>query len=175
MPTETEPTRRDEQTAIAAHDLFQFRLRGPGEPDAVSVAECMMDLFRTQPGLDVSDKTASLSLVHRANIPKRHQIRELRDTGAEVKAWTRARDRVVGQLGGGFLIALIGPRGTGKTQIAQQAVVRSSSVGRASLYLKAMDVFLWLRAALGNDAPRTQLEAVAELIRPPLLIIDEIQ
>jgi DNA replication protein DnaC len=72
-----------------------------------------------------------------------------------------------------MLVALIGPRGTGKTQLSVGAMLDVMSLRRSALYMTAMDVFLWLRAVYA-DPDVSELDAVAELLAPSLLVIDEV-
>jgi len=91
---------------------------------------------------------------------------------------------------GGF-VALVGNRGTGKTQIAAEitragmfpAVMRKKWSGdyctvshiMISLYRRAIDIFLDLRDASKNHTKRSEKEVLAELTDCGLLVIDEYQ
>lgn len=108
-----------------------------------------------------------------ANIPDRHAA-SIDIEGNPPAKWTKARDRVVSQLGKGFLIGLIGPRGTGKTQIAVQACAMNVRINRPALYVKAMDVFLWCRRAFSNDSTLAEYDLIGDFLCPRLLVIDEI-
>lgn len=182
---------RDQRIARRSeHASTRRRSESPNSDEPIAdrgVAEVLYDLMAHtclggQAALDPNDPVVrqvrgerSQALVHRAGIPARHSIRDLNDTGAEHEQWRTARGRLIGRLGSGCLISLIGPRGTGKTQIAQQAVVHKADRGEDSLYVKTVEVFLLIRAAMRDDSRQNQLETVAEFIRPRLLIIDEIQ
>jgi len=114
----------------------------------------------------------------KSGIPERHH-REI-DPKQSPKQWVAVRDRVIKKIGEGFIIALLGTRGPGKTQIAQQAITYCShSLGnkqaRSSLYVRAMDVFLDLRATFKPDTPETERSVIKRFCQPHLLVIDEFQ
>jgi len=91
---------------------------------------------------------------------------------------------------GGF-VALVGNRGTGKTQIAAEItragmfppVSRKKWGGdfctviseRKSIYRRAIDIFLDLRDASKNHTKRSEKQVLAELTDCGLLVIDEYQ
>ncbi|BCU77989.1 ATP-binding protein [Luteolibacter sp. LG18] len=81
----------------------------------------------------------------------------------------RVRERVRGK----GLLALIGPRGTGKTRMAAEAMRRYSP--DLGCYTTAMGFFLRLRASFSKTAAETEAEIVKELAGAPLLVLDEIQ
>ncbi len=111
-------------------------------------------------------------LIEKAGIPRRHcRITEEHERHAE---WKAARDRLLGRSGTGYLVALLGPRGVGKTQMAVHAALRAIETQRSALYIRAMDFFLRLRATYRGDA-ETELSVHETLRKPSLLIIDEIQ
>jgi DNA replication protein DnaC len=108
-------------------------------------------------------------LYREADVPLRHRRRI--DDEASPKEWVKARDGVIGKLGSGFVIALLGKRGPGKTQIAEQAIAASAAVGWSPLYVRAMTFFLALRATFSDG---TAEEDVIERYRiPRFLVIDE--
>ncbi len=112
------------------------------------------------------------SLYAKADVPQRHRKPISEQESPET--WKTARDQVVGKVGGGFLIALLGNRGSGKTQIAQQGVTFATGLGRSALYVRAMTIFLELRATYSSP-DRTELEVIQKYTAPQLLVIDEIQ
>jgi DNA replication protein DnaC len=82
---------------------------------------------------------------------------------------------------GGLFSAIIGPRGTGKTQLAVEVAKRIAQIeamkkkpdDRPIMYDKAMGVFVTIRQAMKGDDG--ELTAIRRYITPRLLIIDEIQ
>lgn len=106
-----------------------------------------------------------------AGCPKLHG-RKI-DFSASPAGWLEVRAQIVGKLGDGFTIALLGNRGPGKTQLAQQAIQAACQRGRTALYTRAMTIFLALRATYGTDASE---QSVIDLYsKPDLLVIDELQ
>lgn len=106
-----------------------------------------------------------------ANVPERH-IRNV--DGEYSDDWKKVRDRIVNQIGGGFAFALLGRRGTGKTQMGVHAIVQSARLGRDCLYAKAMDFFLTIRATYKSEM-QTELEAISAFTEPGMLVLDELQ
>lgn len=114
----------------------------------------------------------------KSGIPKRHQRNV--DDDKSPDAWLKTRDRVIGRVGEGFIIALLGTRGPGKTQIAEQAIRYCShqlgdKAARPSLYVRAMDVFLDLRATYNEGSTETERSVIEKFCAPQLLVIDECQ
>lgn len=87
---------------------------------------------------------------------------------------------------------IVGPRRTGKTQMSLLIAERLCEAWLASLsedqrrqdagnrmtpvvYLRTMDLFMRLKATFGEGAGESERSVVAELEKPLLLVIDEIQ
>jgi DNA replication protein DnaC len=109
-----------------------------------------------------------------AGFPERQATLDpARATGAE---WQAVGRRLAAMVGSGYLIALIGGSGTGKTQMA--AALATLYTGKPILYGKAMRLFLDLRAAMGtlaaNPATRQSERGILkEYIDPAFLALDE--
>jgi DNA replication protein DnaC len=88
-------------------------------------------------------------------------------TGA---AWKSTGKSIASKIGEGFLMALVGESGTGKTQMA--IGLAGKYVASTFRYVKTMTLFLQLRAAMGNDCGG-ELALVREHISPAFLVIDE--
>ncbi len=87
------------------------------------------------------------------------------------------------------LVALIGGRGPGKTQMAAEIAragcwpldagewIGSSRVhrGQTALYRRAMDIFLDLRDANKSGSKISEKDVLAKLEKPGLLVVDEFQ
>lgn len=71
-------------------------------------------------------------------------------------------------------MALIGGRGTGKTQIAAQVISTACAMNRTALYTRAMTIFLEMRATFGQE-DCSEFEVVERYRAPRLLVIDEMQ
>ncbi len=96
-----------------------------------------------------------------------------KEAKAAPAAWRKSRKGILSQTGHGFLVALLGKRGTGKTQIAVEAILLNCRLYRPALYVTAMDVFLWIRKTFADEAA-CELDAIAEFMSPALLVIDEL-
>lgn len=107
-----------------------------------------------------------------ADIPVRHAnaVEGLRETATG--PWKETYLEIRGMLGSGFLTALLGPRGTGKTQLAV-CLLRTMAACRFSVkYVKAMDLFRRFRSTFHKDGP-SEIQLVDEFSRYGLLVIDE--
>lgn len=132
------------------------------------MGESIPNLIATSRASDVDGRLS------RACLPERHLRGVSIDRGAAGNLWREKVESLCGLIGGGFLVALIGNRGTGKTQAAVVAAIRAIKVERTALYCKAMEIFLDIRATYKRE-DRTELDALAKYLGPQLLIIDEIQ
>lgn len=109
-------------------------------------------------------------LIVQAGVPTRHLERDL--DANPCAGWESAQRRLFDLAGRGSLVVIHGPRGCGKTQLAVSAIVVQAQAGRASKYIRAMDLFRTLRDSLGG---REEVATFARFVAPPLLVIDEIQ
>lgn len=108
----------------------------------------------------------------KSECPKRHS--RTIDESKSPTAWIDERDKIIKALGTGFLYALVGRRGPGKTQMAQQAILWSVGNERPALYTRAMSIFLELRATFGDEHD-SELAVIQKHRQPRLLVIDEMQ
>jgi DNA replication protein DnaC len=72
------------------------------------------------------------------------------------------------------MLAVVGPRGPGKTWMAAALVREFCRSGRRARYVRAMDLFRAIRRTFGRRGASEQ-DVIADLARPDLLVIDEIQ
>lgn len=109
-----------------------------------------------------------------SGIPMKHRIEPDHD---RCPAWAQACSRVLDHLGDGALLALVGNRGTGKTQIAERAIRFASSqphsLGDGPAYVRAMSFFLRVKATFQRDAGETEDRVIGDLRLRSLLVIDE--
>jgi DNA replication protein DnaC len=104
------------------------------------------------------------------------------DTGACSAAWQKMAGDLRGLLGTGTLCALIGPRGTGKTQLAVHLMyerikaLATADPGEAKwpLYTRITDFFCAIRGTYHADSPETETQVARRYDLPQLLIIDEL-
>ncbi len=113
-----------------------------------------------------NDRNAAV-LLSKVGLPRRH-LDFVPDYSGQ---WGHAWSEVGGRLTKGSLVALVGPRGTGKTQMAVVTCKQSCDVQRSALYTTAMDIFVAIKASYKPDGD--ERSALAQFERPSLLVIDE--
>jgi len=107
----------------------------------------------------------------KANVPDRHKTRKVNTDGA----WGEKFATVRGLLGKeGVIIALIGGRGSGKTQMAVECIRALARDGKVSNFCTAMSFFMRIKSTYRKDATETESDVIRELSNPSLLVIDEI-
>jgi len=89
------------------------------------------------------------------------------------EGWVDMFDRATKEIKRGGILALVGRRGAGKTQMAAE-LVRDHQRARGR-YTTAMELFLRLRASFRKDSTESEREIVRALSRCPVLVIDEAQ
>jgi DNA replication protein DnaC len=104
-----------------------------------------------------------------ANLPARH-LKQCQHSG---ERWLGTFERVKARMGTGFIIALIGGRGVGKTQMAVEVCREQARREKTFHYATAMDVFLEIKDSYRKGG--SERDAVKTFIRPGLLILDEVQ
>ena len=100
-------------------------------------------------------------------------LRHLQQTALENDLWRSKFELVKNGIGGGVIFCLIGPRGTGKTQIAVSVARSVCRAGRSARYTTSMGFFLELQEPYEN-AKKSKLTVLESYAKPSLLIIDEI-
>lgn len=88
--------------------------------------------------------------------------------------WKKALVELQRQAKHGGLYALVGPSGTGKTQMATCLLRDCCEVGSACRYVKAGDLFRQLQATFDDGAAENEYDILGELVRLALLVIDEL-
>lgn len=163
-------SRRDKTLAAANADLYRQRRRLKSAGSRV-VNESTEKMTLLSPQLIALFGEIPAKHLSNANVPERH----IRNVDGEYAAeWASVRDKMLDQIGGGFAFALLGNRGTGKTQLGVHLIVQSARLGRTCLYAKAMDFFLTVRATYKSET-QTELEAIEAFTEPGILVLDELQ
>lgn len=106
-----------------------------------------------------------------SNIPKRHNLRE----EFRCKQWMETLERLKPKIGTGCILALLGPRGTGKTQLAVELM--KSAIGRmmSARFCVAMDFFMRIKTTYGKESTESEESMIRKFQSPSLLVIDETQ
>lgn len=105
------------------------------------------------------------------NAPRRQLSKtDLDRTGA----WGKKEEELTKMLGKGFLVALVGGRGPGKTQMAVELMKKCTFQLRSAYYNTLTGLFLKIKATFKNDSQHTEDDLVRSMISPSLLVLDEI-
>ena len=125
----------------------------------------------------LESRLAAETAFRESECPRRH-VRDLGTVDANPK-WLEVRDLLVAQAlrQRGFLVALLGPSGTGKTQLAVSVIHRVCEHYVTARYVKALELFRDFRSAytaVGKWDAGISEESIAEKwIAYGLLVIDE--
>lgn len=111
----------------------------------------------------------SNSLIATSGIPKRHRCATVDFDGE----WASTFQRLSKSLATGFLGALVGVRGNGKTQIGVELVKENANRNRTSKFCCATEFFMDIKASY-KKPDITESDVIKEYMKPALLVIDEI-
>ena len=157
--------RREQQDRMKSdepHSMAEFSLEHlaksarPKPNEAVDEAERIkrMETLRTQ-----------------TNLPTRHKKLER----FENDAWIEKCAALKARLGSGFIMALLGNRGTGKTQMAVELIEHATSKLLTARFCTAMDFFLKIKGSYRDEAMTSEEGVIRKFCTPKLLVIDETQ
>lgn len=108
----------------------------------------------------------------KANLPPRHRNASPKElTGAP---WLELLASITEQVGTGFILGVIGPRGTGKTQLAVQIAKAAARAGKRPFYSTAMGFFLDIKEGF-REKGNSEKQIIEQYTAPGLLILDEMQ
>ena len=114
---------------------------------------------------------AARDIAFHTDMPKRYRSEWQRPQLDPV--WMGHFAKIMQKAEDGGIIALIGPRGTGKTRLAAEAM-RNLAPEKGS-YTTAMGLFLRIRASFGKTTKESEDDIVKEMVKTQLLILDEVQ
>lgn len=110
----------------------------------------------------------------RSNVPMRHKAAKIEQGGVWGERFKRAVD-LVGK-NPGSVVALLGPRGTGKTQIAVELLRHCcSKMAQSVKYTRAIELFMAVKSTYGKASTDNETNALKQFVLPDVLVIDEIQ
>jgi len=110
-------------------------------------------------------------MIAESKVPKRQLANlDLDRSGA----WGQKHQKIGSMLGTGFIVALIGHRGNGKTQMAVELIRRCAQDGKRSLYATATEFFMDIKATYRQDAKESERNVIQRYGQPALLVLDEI-
>lgn len=89
----------------------------------------------------------------------------------ECKPWMESLDKI-NHFKKGFIAALVGGRGNGKTQLAVCAAASKCNT-QSVLYCTAMDFFIEIKSTFGRNDGDTERDVLSLYSRPSFLVIDE--
>jgi len=117
---------------------------------------------------DSAEKAAKI--IADAGIPKRHKQEFVTPEG---HPWLSTRAHIANRLGSGFMLALVGIQGTGKTQMGAAIIQDAAAKSRASKFASAMGFFIDLKSTFRDDAESREGAIIARYAKPKLLVLDE--
>lgn len=167
MTNEELSAKRAEQPALTA---------GPVGDEVAAVLARLKETVKASPPTgepthrQVQDEIRLRELRLSWNVPKRHFEQSDID---RAKEWGAVEKHVLSKIGQGYLLALVGVRGAGKTQIGVEIARETTKRLRSALYCTAMEFFLDIKSTYRKDAARSEKEVVKDYTKPFLLIIDE--
>lgn len=108
-----------------------------------------------------------------AGLPARHREKLRDESRHDMPGFRDSVEKAVRACEQGGMLALVGNRGTGKTQVAVEVAARMMDQRNASArYVKARMLGMHLRETF--DDPRTsERQALQKWVRPHLLVIDD--
>jgi DNA replication protein DnaC len=142
----------DEEVSAAYPEARQILLRRRQEQEAVERA--------------VERRRRAEALFHRAGCPDRHVVTIETIDAARCAPWKEMRDLLISQAhkANGFLVAMLGIRGTGKTQLAVSMTHQLCGDLFTCKYFKTMDLFRLVRATYGPVGRGERVERESDLI-----------
>jgi DNA replication protein DnaC len=119
------------------------------------------------------DNSKYLQILESAGIPALH--RRIKTTDLDRNSlWFAQYSRLEARLGSGLLCAILGRKGTGKTQMAVQLCRATAMQYRPVKFSSPMDFFLTIKAGF-KPGGKSEQEIIADFCAPRLLILDEVE
>jgi len=112
------------------------------------------------------------------NFSKRHADAKI-DIDESPESWRKSCLYIAEKAGKGVLLALVGGRGTGKTQMVAEAarIVLEKWDGEKYIthfsYVRAMSIFMEIRSSYRQGSSKSEARIISDYRQPGTLIIDE--
>ena len=153
--SQTTPSEVDSEIASL---IGRLKPRSDAEVEALKIAKAERD-----------GAAAMLTLKLKSNVPLRHWERSVDRSGA----WATTEAGIRKQLGTGFMVALCGTNGSGKTQLGVELIRHQISVRfKTAHFTDTMQFFMAIKASYRNDK-ETEKQVIGRFLEPQLLVIDE--
>lgn len=137
------------------------------------VKERMVEAAVSRPSANIQKANLIEEMLHAANVPKRHL--SLKPSCKDVSGdWGALDTRIAGRQGTGFMLAIVGIHGCGKTQLGVEAIRRCVVSGMPGLYVTAMDFFMDIKATYRANAQLSEKDVIKAYRKPKMLVLDEI-
>jgi DNA replication protein DnaC len=125
----------------------------------------------TQKTLNSQNEERTKALYNNSNVPLRH--RNFTKEQSKNAKWNQCYEKISETLSTGCMWVIMGLRGTGKTQMAISLIKANCTKNlRQSVYIKALDIFMDIRASYRKDSDNGEGEVVRKYCVPKLLVID---
>lgn len=106
------------------------------------------------------------------NAPKRHALFKPPLDGAWGAELTKLKSML--EPSTGRILALVGGRGNGKTQLAVELMKARTAALKSALFSSAVEFFIKIKSTYRKDSETDEMEVLKEFQKPSLLVIDEI-
>ena len=108
------------------------------------------------------------------HIPPRHAAVIQECIAGGHPGWTDALNILTARLESGMIFALLGGRGTGKTQLGVCLLWYASRRSMSYAYRTAFEMFASIKETYRDDSSMSELKAIRALLEPGILVIDEL-
>ena len=119
-----------------------------------------------------AQREKGIEYLAKSGIPARH--RNIPPSELRGAPWLGLKSKIEARLGDGIIVALVGRRGTGKTQLAVEVAKVAAMAGKRPLYSTAMEFFISIKECY-REAGGSERKVIETYSTPALLVLDEVQ
>lgn len=145
---------------------FEKELKSPTEPDKIVHDDSWREEMAKAETRRIKDRIKTSW-----NAPLRQVLMENPDRSGE---WGKMEVRLKAKLGSGFLLALVGTRGNGKTQLGVELMRHLAEHKVTSHYCTASEFFMAIRATYKPNSQTTEEDVIIRYRDKRLIVLDEI-